>query len=1118
MYGSTVKKRAAKGFVRGIQGLAGKAADLRESGAARALILGLAASACASEGRVSEDVRLFSEDFQSGEALQWTPYAGSWDVQQTAGLSKQYAAPSKILNQSIAGSYRWTDYQVEARVTLRDDAGKVGLLGRVGGTHHYYELLLGRNGAEGKRSWFIRRRTDHVWDTLASGELEYELNVPYRLRFDLRGERLAGLISSDDGGTFTELGAVTDARYAAGKIGVASYFTSGSFDDVTVEGAAIALAVGPWGPIAELRDTTNTFVTGRPPGGWYVTAIHATLRPSDGSVVLTGFGRKAEASCSGTTGREVGETFVVAPSQIDALADGATLFVQPLNEQNRDQAHEVLYCAGHNTLADGRIFYTGGTRYPSTLPNTSPELGVNYARLYNPQTNSFTRISAPMKGGQSLTPGMKWYPTNALMPDGQVLTFGGFHWYGGGSGDQKNLSFELFDPKILDANPAADPFTVLTQHTEGNAETPPTRGYTNLFVLPKPVPASSAGGFARSVAVAGGVGRVFLFNHEPGPMGAQRLMARTNSRSPNPSLTEKAEGASGLMLPDGKLMFPNGGHDGVGAQRTYFYDPYADSWSTLDTGISRIYANALWLPNGTVLLVNGYVSEPGSVNDVTSPLGGPDGVRKPQIIDPFARTVTTEPAWPEPTGRGYHSFALLLKDGRVMIGGGKDGNHSTGCEKNELRIYSPPYLSAGPRPAITNVSSGQRLTVGGSSLTINYSGTVRATRGVALLAPPSVTHAFDSGQRYVPLTITAGPANGTLTVALPASINEAPPGDYLLHVVSDLGVPSVGVHVRLTPPAACVYPVTAGTDAYIEAEGSSRRAGPFQRVSDATRSSGAFMQVDPASGSTTSVPDEAKVMWYDLDVRTAGNFFLWTLANGPNTSSDSFYASVNGNADVVLDTLPANAWGWQRSATAFNLPVGKHTLKIKAREGGAKLDKLRLTTSTSTTAPTGLGSTAMTCGTAPIAALVVNDTAGGSDGIPNSTQWSVQPSFGGGAGQLAFGDRNYTIAALPAAAAHLAGKPWIRTAADSKFYTAITPPLATATVNGTFVFIAVDSRQPTTFLVNAGYTSQGYSLTVNEGTTPRTYNVWRRAVTPGSSVTFPTMTSTASPCYFAIIQ
>ena len=172
---------------------------------------------------------------------------------------------------------------------------------------------------------------------------------------------------------------------------------------------------------------------------------------------------------------------------------------------------------------------------------------------------------------------------------------------------------------------------MLTQHSDVPTDYHSGgRGYVNLFLLPKPVPAAQGGGFAESVALAGNQAQMRLFSAEAGPTGGQRLFTPKTASSPNPSSFEKGEGSSGVMLPDGKLMFVDGGHDGMGAQRAYFYDPYVDSWTTLDTGISRIYPTAIWLPNGTVLVVNGYTSEPSSPNDVSNPLGGADGVRKPR--------------------------------------------------------------------------------------------------------------------------------------------------------------------------------------------------------------------------------------------------------------------------------------------------------------------------------------------------------------------------------------------------------------------------------------------------------------------------------------------------------
>jgi hypothetical protein len=720
---------------------------------------------------------------------------------------------------------------------------------------------------------------------------------------------------------------------------------------------ARAEKVGPWGAIANLRDDTNTHTASKPAGGWYVTPIHAVLRARDGKVTVTGTKRIGQNNCNGSTTRNYGVSFVLNPADLDAGADGATLLVRPIDEKPKDP-RQVLYCSGQIPLADGRIFYAAGTDYPRALPISNPEIGLDYARIFDPATDTFTRIDTPMKGGPPESPGMKWYPSNRLLPDGRVLMMGGYTWSQGGAGGKDNRSLEIFDPAVFDRDPSADPYTVLTQP----GDVPGTinaagRAYTHFYLFPKPVPAAKGGGMARTIALMGSQGDMWQANHEPGATAAGRMRKMPRGTLPNPSGADKAEGSTSVMLPDGRVVIMSGGRDGPGSAVAHFYDPYNDAWENLDLGIGREFPIATWLPDGTVLLLNGYTSEVGSPWALTNAPGGADGPRRPQIIDPFKKTVMTLDPWPETTPRGYHSWALLLKDGRIMIGGGKDNSHDTGCEKNEARIYSPPYLSAGARPQITNIQEGKQIPVGGASFTIQFSGSVRADRGVVLMAPGAVTHSYNQNQRYLPLSVVSPPANGMITVAPPATINEAPPGEYILHVISAEGAPSAGVYVRVVGPPACVYPVDASAGVFIEAEGSSRRAGPFKQVGLTGRGNDAFIEVDPAATAATDVPDEGNVMWYDLDVRTAATAYLWLLGNGPNTSSNTVFVSINGSADQVVTLSPA-AWGWTKATTALTLPAGKQTLKIKAAKPGAQLDKIWLTGDANAAAPNGLGGAA----------------------------------------------------------------------------------------------------------------------------------------------------------------
>lgn len=57
-----------------------------------------------------------------------------------------------------------------------------------------------------------------------------------------------------------------------------------------------------------------------------------------------------------------------------------------------------------------------------------------------------------------------------------------------------------------------------------------------------------------------------------------------------------------------------------------------------------------------------------------------------------------------PVARHYHSTAILLPDGRVLLGGGRVSNGGDVEDDTERRfsIYKPQYLLEGGRPVITD--------------------------------------------------------------------------------------------------------------------------------------------------------------------------------------------------------------------------------------------------------------------------------------------------------------------------------------------------------------------------------------------------------------------------------
>ena len=193
----------------------------------------------------------------------------------------------------------------------------------------------------------------------------------------------------------------------------------------------------------------------------------------------------------------------------------------------------------------------------------------------------------------------------------------------------------------------------------------------------------------------------------------------------------------------------------------------------------RAYHTLTVLPDGKVLATGGQTETDG-VDETT-------GIVATEMWDPDTDTWTTMAAHRRP--RLYHSSALLLPDGRVLLAGGG----AFGAAKNEDNgeIYSPPYLFKGPRPSIAGGPSTLNY---GQQFTLNTPDADRI-RSATMVRMGSVTHNLDMDQRFMNLTMSAGA--GSVQLQSPSNANVAPPGMYMVFLIDDQGVPSVGHIVKV---------------------------------------------------------------------------------------------------------------------------------------------------------------------------------------------------------------------------------------------------------------------------------------------------------------------------------
>ncbi len=425
-----------------------------------------------------------------------------------------------------------------------------------------------------------------------------------------------------------------------------------------------------------------------------------------------------------------------------------------------DTPDENIWCAGQTLLADGRVLVVGGN-----IPKGSSGSfrGLDSIWIFDPWTEKWT-FQGKMSDG-------RWYPTTTLLPDGRVVITSGLSADGSGN---LNDDVEVFTP-----SPDRTKKGTITSVGERRLNL-----YPFQFVLRD-----------GRVLVAG------PFQEDHGLLNPATWTWDSNM----PQMLGDHYYGSAVLLPDGpsgssRVMVIGGG--GQTSTEVIDAESLGAGWSFRQPlPEARRNANSVLTADGAIVTIGG-----NGLNNYEEPRY--DALRYDPAADTWARLASQA----EP--RGYHSTALLLPDGRI-VSAGDDGPTGGGGAPDQIEVFSPPYLFKGARPTIMSAPDEVGYGVG-FSVTTSGEPVARAV----LMSPGATTHANDMHQRLVPLAMTPGDT-GRIDLTTPATRAIAPPGYYMLVLVSAAGVPSEARFLRLgddavevpaPPPAGPADPTTpAGT-------------------------------------------------------------------------------------------------------------------------------------------------------------------------------------------------------------------------------------------------------------------------------------------------------------------
>ncbi|MFK8049348.1 MAG: galactose oxidase-like domain-containing protein [Halioglobus sp.] len=581
------------------------------------------------------------------------------------------------------------------------------------------------------------------------------------------------------------------------------------------------------------QDFYSPIVEWQQASGREVTPIHAALLPTGEVLFVSYFKFFANPELDLTTPGLIPEfSFVMDPSPVYTEPPATRMIVpevtplpsSPVIDQTTNTAEfRSLICGGHSLMADGSLFFASGADvsidldlyFDGQLLDSLVVDGLTESLSYDPFSRSWVQNPDTIVKGPQLDTPARWYATVTRLADSRMLVTGGY---------EKVLPEFSYNNSVEIFEPDTNAWTVVSDLND----TPPgieNPDYTHVFQYPSDFnyvePNSGNTVNLDLVLMIGGSAEpLFLMMDGPNKIWHHTQQFRPGAKefidASAPKTVFPNHGSSTAMLPlrlpesswgytNGSLMNVGGAHMTPMEGNIDVFDPGLNAWlPSVPMGGLRHHASTVILPDGRILILGGH-----------DDMSAVKQTGLAQYVDPKNNFEVSNGLAVMPETRGYHTVALLLPDGRVLLGGGNPAGQD-GYELPNFRYYYPDYMFE-PRPQLSYVQDTMQLT----NYSIFFVPHLTNVDEATLIGLGSMTHSFDMSQRSIQLRmlefnitiklesgswVQVGPEQcvddplacfDVLAVQTPDTAEIAPPGYYMFSILDENRIPSVSKIVKL---------------------------------------------------------------------------------------------------------------------------------------------------------------------------------------------------------------------------------------------------------------------------------------------------------------------------------